>query len=165
MVVTEDTVEAEQEGDNMIQGDLIMVGGKRRPVNFMERIYNVMFNKKPLSSRRNNERLLELLKPTRYKPDNVEQMARETKFTKEEVKCLYRAFKQECPTGTWLVLHPLNQTCVRSNCPTARTFIVHVTTEDHVSYDEKILLVDLKYQERSFMVLQLRRKNFDEKIY
>ena len=100
MVVTEDTVEAEQEGDNMIQGDLIMVGGKRRPVNFMERIYNVMFNKKPLSSRRNNERLLELLKPTRYKPDNVEQMARETKFTKEEVKCLYRAFKQECPTGT-----------------------------------------------------------------
>ena len=99
MVVTEDTVEAEQEGDNMIQGDLIMVGGKRRPVNFMERIYNVMFNKKPLSSRRNNERLLELLKPTRYKPDNVEQMARETKFTKEEVKCLYRAFKQECPTA------------------------------------------------------------------
>ena len=107
MVVTEDTVEAEQEGDNMIQGELIMVGGKRRPVNFMERIYNVMFNKKKLSHRQNNERLLELLKPTRYKPDNVEQMARETKFTKEEVKCLYRAFKQECPTGTWLVLYPL----------------------------------------------------------
>ena len=89
MVVTEDTVETEQEGDNMIQGELIMMGGKRRPVTFMERIYNVMFNKKPLNNRRNNERLLELLKPTRYKPDNVEQMARETKFTKEEVKCLY----------------------------------------------------------------------------
>ena len=26
-------------------------------------------------------------------------MARETQFSKEEVKCLYRAFKQECPTG------------------------------------------------------------------
>jgi len=46
-----------------------------------------------------NEKLLELLKPTRYKPDTVEQMALETKFTKEEVKSLYRAFKQECPTG------------------------------------------------------------------
>ena len=99
MVVTEDTVETEQEGDNMIQGELVIMGGKRRPVTFMERIYNVMFNKKPLSHRRNNERLLELLKPTRYKPYNVEQMARETKFTKEEVKCLYRAFKQECPTA------------------------------------------------------------------
>ena len=112
MVVTEDTVEAEQEGDNMIQGELIMVGGKRRPVNFMERIYNVMFNKKPLSQRRNNERLLELLKPTRYKPDNVEQIARETKFTKEEVKCLYRAFKQECPTGT---IRSLYSSSVKSN--------------------------------------------------
>ena len=104
MVVIEDTVETEQEGDHMIQGELMMVGGKRRPVTFMERIYNVMFNKKPLNNRRNNERLLELLKPTRYKPDNVEQMARETKFTKEEVKCLYRAFKQECPTGYYQCL-------------------------------------------------------------
>ena len=43
--------------------------------------------------------LLELLKPTRYKPDPVDQLARETNFTKEEVKSLYRAFKQECPTG------------------------------------------------------------------
>ena len=40
---------------------MVMVGGKRRPVTFMERIYNVMFNKKPLNTRRNNERLLELL--------------------------------------------------------------------------------------------------------
>ena len=29
----------------------------------------------------------------------VEEMAQETKFTKEEVKFLYRAFKQECPNG------------------------------------------------------------------
>ena len=98
MVVTEDRVEEERESDTMIQGELI-TGGRRRPLTFIERIYSVLFNKKPLDTRRNNERLLELLKPTRYKPDTVEVMARETKFTKEEVKCLYRAFKQECPTG------------------------------------------------------------------
>ena len=64
--------------------------------------------------RRHNERLLELLRPSRwvedplvqghsvlcrYKPDTVDTVARETQFSKEEVKCLYRAFKQECPTG------------------------------------------------------------------
>jgi len=46
-----------------------------------------------------NERLLELLKPTRYKPQTVDQMAKETKFSKGEVKDLYRAFKGDCPTG------------------------------------------------------------------
>ena len=35
----------------------------------------------------------------RYKPDTVDTVARETQFSKEEVKCLYRAFKQQCPTG------------------------------------------------------------------
>ena len=35
----------------------------------------------------------------RYKPDTVDTVARETQFSKEEVKCLYRAFKQECPTA------------------------------------------------------------------
>ena len=29
----------------------------------------------------------------------VDQMARDTHFTKDEVKSLYRAFKQECPTA------------------------------------------------------------------
>jgi len=46
-----------------------------------------------------NERLMELLKPTRYKPQTVDQMAKETKFSKNEVKDLYRAFKGDCPTG------------------------------------------------------------------
>ena len=39
------------------------------------------------------------LRPTRYKPVTVDQMARDTHFTKDEVKSLYRAFKQECPTA------------------------------------------------------------------
>lgn len=45
------------------------------------------------------EKVLELLQPTRYKPSTVDEMAQETKFTREEVKFLYRAFKQECPNG------------------------------------------------------------------
>ena len=39
------------------------------------------------------------LRPTRYKPVTVDQMARDTHFTRDEVKSLYRAFKQECPTA------------------------------------------------------------------
>lgn len=42
---------------------------------------------------------LEMLQPSRYKPNDLEQMAEETKFTKREVRSLYRAFKQECPNG------------------------------------------------------------------
>lgn len=42
---------------------------------------------------------LDILQPSRYKPNDLEQMANETKFTKDEVRYLYRAFKQECPNG------------------------------------------------------------------
>lgn len=42
---------------------------------------------------------LDILQPSRYKPNNLEQMAYDTKFTKSEVRYLYRAFKQECPNG------------------------------------------------------------------
>ena len=35
----------------------------------------------------------------RYKPSGVEQISDQTKFTKSEVKFLYRAFKTECPNG------------------------------------------------------------------
>ena len=42
---------------------------------------------------------LDILQPSRYKPNDLEQMARETRFTKDEVRYLYRAFKQECPNG------------------------------------------------------------------
>ena len=48
-----------------------------------------MFFKKEKSLDRTNEKLLELLKPTRYKPITVDQMAKDTNFTKEEVKSLY----------------------------------------------------------------------------
>ena len=42
---------------------------------------------------------LDNLQPSRYKPNDLEQMAKDTRFTKEEVRYLYRAFKQECPNG------------------------------------------------------------------
>merc|ERR1711988_1329243 len=45
------------------------------------------------------ELTLDMLQPSRYKPNDLEQMAEETKFSKREVRALYRAFKQECPTG------------------------------------------------------------------
>ena len=64
----------------------------------LQRLINLLL-KKETNLDCTNEKLLELLKPTRYKPISVEQMAEDTKFTKEEVKTLYRAFKQECPTA------------------------------------------------------------------
>ena len=45
------------------------------------------------------EKVMELLQPVRYKPASLEEIAAETKFTKAEVKFLYRSFKQECPNG------------------------------------------------------------------
>ena len=35
----------------------------------------------------------------RYKPSDLADMSSQTKFSKSEVKFLYRAFKTECPNG------------------------------------------------------------------
>ncbi|XP_064630271.1 Kv channel-interacting protein 1-like isoform X8 [Lineus longissimus] len=35
----------------------------------------------------------------RYKPEGLEQLCRNTKFSKKELQIMYRGFKQECPTG------------------------------------------------------------------
>ena len=71
---------------------------QRKHSPWVQRVVNLLFKKED-NNDRTNERLLELLKPTRYKPVTVDQMARDTNFTKDEVKSLYRAFKQECPTA------------------------------------------------------------------
>ena len=77
-----------------------LVDARKKNLISLERMFKIVFKKKPMIDINiKNEKLLELLKPTRYKPDTVEQMALETKFSKEEIKSLYRAFKQECPTG------------------------------------------------------------------
>ena len=67
--------------------------------NCFERIFSQFRKKEPEEFKENKEKLLELLKPVRYKPIPVHQMAEETNFSVAEVKFLYRAFKQECPTG------------------------------------------------------------------
>ena len=46
-----------------------------------------------------NEKIFELLKPSRYKPAPVQDIVANTSFSIEKVKFLYRAFKQVCPTG------------------------------------------------------------------
>ena len=88
----------EETGNKDMETEL--TAAKKKKLTCLERMFQIMFKKKPMIDINiKNEKLLELLKPTRYKPDTVEQMALETKFSKEEVKSLYRAFKQECPTG------------------------------------------------------------------
>ena len=67
--------------------------------NCLEKLFPHLHKKEPDEIKEDKEKLLELLKPVRYKPISVEQMAKETKFSVSEVKFLYRAFKQECPTG------------------------------------------------------------------
>merc|ERR1712130_508033 len=44
-------------------------------------------------------RLQELEPPRRYRPHSLAQLSRETGFTRDEIKRLYRGFKTECPTG------------------------------------------------------------------
>ncbi|CAB3386511.1 Hypothetical predicted protein [Cloeon dipterum] len=39
------------------------------------------------------------VQPARYKPDRLEVLSKTTGFTKKEIQFVYRAFKQECPTG------------------------------------------------------------------
>ena len=58
-----------------------------------------MFKPKKDITLNTTEKVLELLQPVRYKPTSVDEMAEETKFSRSEVKFLYRAFKQECPNG------------------------------------------------------------------
>ncbi|XP_037790080.1 Kv channel-interacting protein 4-like [Penaeus monodon] len=35
----------------------------------------------------------------RYRPEELEKLAKTTKFSKKEIQLIYRGFKQECPTG------------------------------------------------------------------
>lgn len=35
-----------------------------------------------------------------YKPKSIDELVKETRFTKSEIQFLYRGFKQACPSGT-----------------------------------------------------------------
>ena len=70
-----------------------------KAANWVERVFSIFNKKEPEDLNDNMEKLLELHMPVRYKPIPVKKMAEETRFSLAEVKFLYQAFKQECPTG------------------------------------------------------------------
>jgi Ca2+-binding EF-hand superfamily protein len=70
-----------------------------KKVSCMKRLKSIIFKEKEVELMTTTEKVMELLQPVRYKPSSVEEISRETKFTRSEVKFLYRSFKQECPNG------------------------------------------------------------------
>ena len=71
----------------------------QKTVNCFERIVSLFRTTQLDEDKETKVKLLELLKPIRYKPLQVKKIAMKTKFSVSEVKYLYRTFKQECPTG------------------------------------------------------------------
>ena len=65
----------------------------------LKRLKSIIVKEKEVELKITTEKVVELLQPVRYKPSKVDEMSREIKFTKSEVKFLYRSFKQECPHG------------------------------------------------------------------
>ena len=79
--------------------DDVKVITKPAETNCLKRLKSIIFKEKEVELRITTEKVMELLQPVRYKPSSVEEISKETKFTKSEVKFLYRSFKQECPNG------------------------------------------------------------------
>ena len=82
--------------ENQDEGE---VSSAPRDTSCLKRLKSIIFKPKEVELKTTSEKVLELLQPVRYKPTSVEEISRETKFTKSEVKFLYRSFKQECPNG------------------------------------------------------------------
>ena len=66
------------------RSDMAVASRVRKPGTLLERVYSHIFQKAPLADRKKNARLLELLRPTRYKPDTVDQLSRETQVSKPD---------------------------------------------------------------------------------
>ncbi|XP_042215486.1 calsenilin-like [Homarus americanus] len=41
----------------------------------------------------------ETVRPVKHKPVKLEELCKQTKFTRQEIRLMYRGFKQECPEG------------------------------------------------------------------
>ena len=65
----------------------------------LKRLKSIIFKEKEVELKITTENVMKLLQPVRYKPSSIEEISKETKFTKSEVKFLYRSFKHECPNG------------------------------------------------------------------
>lgn len=93
-----DGTSGNSDATNVINNDEEEAEHERQPKQKLIVRMLLMMRKKPVEEKK-KEITLDMLQPSRYKPNDLEQMAEETKFTKQQVKSLYRAFKQECPTG------------------------------------------------------------------
>jgi hypothetical protein len=70
-----------------------------KEISCLKRPKSIIFKEKEVEMMTTTTKVRELLQPVRFKPSSVEEISRETTFTKSEVKFLYRSFKQECPNG------------------------------------------------------------------
>lgn len=94
-----DGTSGNSDATNVINNDEEEAEHERQPKQKLIVRMLLMMRKKKDVEEKKKEITLDMLQPSRYKPNDLEQMAEETKFTKRQVKSLYRAFKQECPTG------------------------------------------------------------------
>ena len=90
--------------DECIQVENVESNGKsdkapENKKNILGRVVGKLNKKDETTERDRTAVLLELLKPVRYSPLSVKELSEKTQFSPEEVKCLYRAFKQKCPEG------------------------------------------------------------------
>ena len=90
-------------GDMFEDQDEVESNSVKRDTSCLKRLKTILFKEKEIKETEKQkittEKVMELLQPVRYKPASVEEISKETRFTKSEVKFLYRSFKQECPNG------------------------------------------------------------------
>jgi len=94
-----DGTSGNSDATNVINNDEEEAEHERQPKQKLIVRMLLMMRKKKDVEEKKKEITLDMLQPSRYKPNDLEQMAEETKFSKREVRQLYRSFKQECPTG------------------------------------------------------------------
>lgn len=98
-VVSLNLDEEDQDGD---QESMDIVKNRKKQPNSLIKMVRGMFQKKEVELKVKEvttSEMIQMLQPSRYRPEGLDQMAEATKFTREEVKFLYRDFKQECPNG------------------------------------------------------------------
>lgn len=99
MVSTDGVRELSEKEDQEKAGEEDEIDQKKHSNPFIRLICGLLKVTKKKEENKKKNVTLDILQPSRYKPNDLEQMARDTRFTKDEVRYLYRAFKQECPNG------------------------------------------------------------------
>jgi Ca2+-binding EF-hand superfamily protein len=99
MVSTDGVRELSEKEDQEKAGEEDEIDQKKHSNPFIRLLCGLLKVTKKKEENKKKNVTLDILQPSRYKPNDLEQMARDTRFTKDEVRYLYRAFKQECPNG------------------------------------------------------------------